>query len=78
MRAFLRTISPACSACVRTYATRASGEGPFPTEMIDAEEGVADLIRQRGNEYGSVTKRPEALRLVRRVATRYAAELVRF
>src|SRR5205809_1944473 len=36
---------------VRTYATRV-GEGPFPTEMVDNEEDVAKLIRQRGNEYG--------------------------
>src|ERR1700755_3359873 len=42
---------------VRTYATRV-GEGPFPTEMLDAEESIAHLIRERGNEYGSVTKRP--------------------
>ena len=59
---------------VRTYATRV-GEGPFPTEMLDAEEGTADLIRQRGNEYGSVTKRPRRCGWFDAVATRYAAEL---
>ncbi len=59
---------------VRTYATRV-GEGPFPTEMLDAEEGVANLIRQRGNEYGSVTKRPRRCGWFDAVATRYAAEL---
>ena len=59
---------------VRTYATRV-GEGPFPTEMIDAEEGMADLIRQRGNEYGSVTRRPRRCGWFDAVATRYAAEL---
>ena len=59
---------------VRTYATRV-GEGPFPTEMLDAEEATADLIRQRGNEYGSVTRRPRRCGWFDAVATRYAAEL---
>ncbi|MBK8812964.1 MAG: adenylosuccinate synthase [Acidobacteria bacterium] len=59
---------------VRTYATRV-GEGPFPTEMLDAEEPMANLIRQRGNEYGSVTKRPRRCGWFDAVATRYAAEL---
>lgn len=59
---------------VRTYATRV-GEGPFPTEMLDAEEPIAHLIRERGNEYGSVTKRPRRCGWFDVVATRYAAEL---
>ncbi len=59
---------------VRTYATRV-GEGPFPTEMLDAEESIAHLIRERGNEYGSVTKRPRRCGWFDAVATRYAAEL---
>jgi adenylosuccinate synthase len=59
---------------VRTYATRV-GEGPFPTEMLDEEEDIADLIRQRGNEYGSVTRRPRRCGWFDAVATRYAAEL---
>ncbi|MBS1792445.1 MAG: adenylosuccinate synthase [Acidobacteria bacterium] len=59
---------------VRTYATRV-GEGPFPTEMTGAEEETANLIRQRGNEYGSVTKRPRRCGWFDAVATRYAAEL---
>jgi adenylosuccinate synthase len=59
---------------VRTYMTRV-GEGPFPTEMLDAEEDMANLIRQRGNEYGSVTKRPRRCGWFDAVATRYAAEL---
>jgi adenylosuccinate synthase len=59
---------------VRTYATRV-GEGPFPTEMIDNEEDMANLIRQRGNEYGSVTRRPRRCGWFDAVATRYAAEL---
>ena len=59
---------------VRTYATRV-GEGPFPTEMLDTEEGVAHLIRERGNEYGSVTRRPRRCGWFDAVATKYAAEL---
>jgi len=59
---------------VRTYATRV-GEGPFPTEMLNEEEDMANLIRQRGNEYGSVTKRPRRCGWFDAVATRYAAEL---
>ena len=59
---------------VRTYTTRV-GEGPFPTEMLDEEEDVANLIRQRGNEYGSVTKRPRRCGWFDAVATHYAAEL---
>jgi adenylosuccinate synthase len=59
---------------VRTYATRV-GEGPFPTEMLDEEEDMANLIRKRGNEYGSVTKRPRRCGWFDAVATRYAAEL---
>jgi adenylosuccinate synthase len=59
---------------VRTYATRV-GEGPFPTEMLDAEDDMANLIRERGNEYGSVTRRPRRCGWFDAVATRYAAEL---
>jgi adenylosuccinate synthase len=59
---------------VRTYATRV-GEGPFPTEMLDAEEDIAHLIRERGNEYGSVTRRPRRCGWFDAVSTRYAAEL---
>ncbi|MCS6874134.1 MAG: adenylosuccinate synthase [Pyrinomonadaceae bacterium] len=59
---------------VRTYATRV-GEGPFPTEMLGEEEHIAHLIRQRGNEYGSVTRRPRRCGWFDAVATRYAANL---
>jgi adenylosuccinate synthase len=59
---------------VRTYATRV-GEGPFPTEMVEAEEDTANLVRERGREYGSVTKRPRRCGWFDAVATRYAAEL---
>jgi adenylosuccinate synthase len=38
----------------KAYVTRV-GEGPFPTEINDT---AADLLRARGQEYGSVTGRP--------------------
>src|SRR5437868_3635326 len=59
---------------VRTYATRV-GEGPFPTEMVEGEAEMAELIRERGNEYGSVTKRPRRCGWFDAVTTKYAAEL---
>jgi adenylosuccinate synthase len=59
---------------VRTYATRV-GEGPFPTEMLADEENLANLIRERGNEYGSVTRRPRRCGWFDAVATKYAADL---
>ena len=59
---------------VRTYTTRV-GEGPFPTEMLAGEEELAHLIRERGNEYGSVTRRPRRCGWFDAVATKYAADL---
>ncbi len=41
---------------VKAYSTRVGG-GPFPTEQDNA---VGQRIRDRGNEYGTVTKRPAA------------------
>jgi adenylosuccinate synthase len=38
----------------KAYATRV-GAGPFPTELADA---TGDLLREVGQEYGSVTRRP--------------------
>ncbi len=38
----------------KAYATRV-GSGPFPTELTDAN---GEQLRQRGNEFGSVTGRP--------------------
>ena len=43
------------------YATRVGG-GPFPTELSDA---TGDLLRKRGNEFGSVTGPAAPLRLAR-------------
>lgn len=38
---------------IKAYTTRV-GSGPFPTELFDE---TGDLIRERGHEYGTVTKR---------------------
>src|SRR5262249_2450025 len=59
---------------VRTYTTRV-GEGPFPTEMIDAEAEMGQLIRERGREYGASTGRPRRCGWFDAFATRYAAEI---
>ncbi|MCI0546087.1 MAG: adenylosuccinate synthase [Candidatus Rokubacteria bacterium] len=55
----------------KAYATRVGG-GPFPTELIGA---TADLLRGRGNEFGSVTGRPRRCGWVDAVALRYAARI---
>ena len=59
---------------VRTYTTRV-GEGPFPTEMLEAESAMGHLIRERGREYGASTGRPRRCGWFDAFATRYAAEI---
>ena len=56
---------------VKAYTTRVGG-GPFPTEE-DNETG--EHIRRRGNEYGTVTKRPRRCGWFDAVAARYTARL---
>jgi len=55
----------------KAYATRV-GEGPFPTELSGAE---AELLRTRGNEFGSVTGRPRRTGWVDAVVLRYATRI---
>jgi adenylosuccinate synthase len=59
---------------VRTYSTRV-GEGPFPTEMLEGEAEIGQLIRERGHEYGVSTGRPRRCGWFDAFATRYAAEI---
>ena len=59
---------------VRTYTTRV-GEGPFPTEMLEGEAELGQLIRERGREYGVSTGRPRRCGWFDAFATRYAAEI---
>lgn len=56
---------------IKAYSTRVGG-GPFPTEL-DNEYG--QLLRDRGNEYGTVTKRPRRCGWFDAMAVRYTARL---
>jgi adenylosuccinate synthase len=56
---------------VKAYSTRVGG-GPFPTEQDNA---TGQHIRERGNEYGTVTRRPRRCGWFDAVAARYAARL---
>jgi adenylosuccinate synthase len=56
---------------IKAYSTRVGG-GPFPTEQ-DNETG--EHIRRRGNEYGTVTKRPRRCGWFDAVAVRYTSRL---
>jgi adenylosuccinate synthase len=56
---------------LKAYTTRVGG-GPFPTEQDNA---TGQHIRERGNEYGTVTKRPRRCGWFDAVAARYTARL---
>ena len=56
---------------VKAYSTRVGG-GPFPTEQDNA---IGQKIRDRGNEYGTVTKRPRRCGWFDAVAVRYSSRL---
>jgi len=56
---------------MKAYTTRVGG-GPFPTEQDNA---IGQHIRDRGNEYGTVTRRPRRCGWFDAVATRYSARL---
>ncbi|MFC4778320.1 adenylosuccinate synthase [Paenibacillus sp. GCM10023252] len=52
----------------KAYTTRV-GDGPFPTEQINA---IGDLIRDKGHEYGTVTGRPRRVGWFDSVVVRHA------
>ena len=56
---------------VKAYTTRVGG-GPFPTEQ---DNQTGEHIRNRGNEYGTVTRRPRRCGWFDAVAARYTARL---
>ncbi|HVA46859.1 MAG TPA: adenylosuccinate synthase [Pirellulales bacterium] len=56
---------------VKAYGTRVGG-GPFPTEQDNA---LGQHLRDRGNEYGTVTRRPRRCGWFDAVAVRYTARL---
>lgn len=55
----------------KAYCTRV-GSGPFPTELFDSD---GQLLRDNGNEYGSVTGRPRRCGWIDLVALRYTIML---
>lgn len=65
-----RYIDKALGIC-KAYTTRV-GAGAFPTE-IDGE--LATYIRERGHEYGTVTKRPRRVGYLDAVALRHACRI---
>ena len=67
-------IRPQVIGIAKAYATRV-GEGPFPTEIVGAEQEIADRIRKVGNEYGSTTGRPRRTGWLDLVALKYAVEV---
>jgi adenylosuccinate synthase len=59
---------------VKAYATRV-GNGPFPTEIDDAE---GEQLRDRGREFGATTGRPRRCGWFDAVAVRHVARLCGF
>src|SRR5207245_394343 len=55
----------------KAYTTRV-GAGPFPSELQD---GMGEMIRERGGEFGTTTGRPRRTGWLDLVALRYAARL---
>jgi adenylosuccinate synthase len=58
-------------AVVKAYTTRV-GEGPFPTELVDAE---GQRLRDAGGEYGTTTGRPRRCGWYDAVIARYSARI---
>jgi adenylosuccinate synthase len=56
---------------VKAYTSRV-GEGPFPTELFG---DVADIIREKGHEYGTTTGRPRRIGWLDLVMVRYACRV---
>lgn len=56
---------------VKAYSTRVGG-GPFPTEQ---DNTIGQYLRERGNEYGTVTRRPRRCGWLDAVAVRYTSRL---
>ena len=56
---------------VKAYATRV-GEGPFPTELLDAD---GDRLREAGGEFGTTTGRPRRCGWYDVPVARYAARI---
>jgi adenylosuccinate synthase len=61
---------------VKAYTTRV-GEGPFPTELHEANDptGRGEVLRKTGAEYGTTTGRPRRCGWYDAVIARYAARV---
>jgi adenylosuccinate synthase len=56
---------------MKAYSTRVGG-GPFPTEQ---DNDIGNYIRERGNEYGTTTRRPRRCGWLDAVALKYSVDL---
>ena len=56
---------------MKSYSTRVGG-GPFPTEQ---DNRIGEYIRERGNEYGTTTRRPRRCGWFDAVAVKYSSDL---
>ena len=56
---------------MKAYSTRVGG-GPFPTEQYNK---IGEHIRERGNEYGTTTRRPRRCGWFDAMAVRYSVDL---
>ncbi len=56
---------------MKAYSTRVGG-GPFPTEQ---DNNIGEYIRERGNEYGTTTRRPRRCGWFDAMAVRYTVDL---
>lgn len=56
---------------VKAYTTRV-GDGPFPTELFDE---TGELIREKGDEYGTTTGRPRRCGWLDTVILKYSARV---
>jgi len=56
---------------IKAYSTRVGG-GPFPTEQANE---IGNFIRERGDEYGTTTRRPRRCGWFDAVAVKYSVDL---
>ncbi|MFH1455167.1 MAG: adenylosuccinate synthase [bacterium] len=59
-------------AVVKAYLSRV-GDGPLPTELHDK---FADLIREKGNEYGTTTGRPRRIGWLDLEAVKFSTQVI--
>ena len=62
-----------CLGVFKAYQTRV-GNGPFPSEMVNADdEKLADRLRELGHEYGVTTGRPRRVGFLDLTALKYSS-----